>query len=408
MLSSKQIEKIRADFPMFKNCDKVFLDSAATTYKPQSVIDAVMHYYTHESVNIGRGDYMLAHNTEQKVEKVRSDVARFINANKDEIIFTSGTSESINVVANAYGKQYLLANDVILVSKGEHASNILPWFKVAKATGAIIEYVDLEVDGTLSVENFTKAMHDRVKIVALAHVTNVLGNIIPIKAITKIAHKFDAIVAVDGAQSVPHFKTDVKDLNVDFLSFSGHKMLAPTGVGVLYGKYEILKAMDTFYEGGGSSARYDICGNISYRKPPHKFEAGTMPIEGILGFGKAIEYIENIKIENIEAYEQNLLAYMLEKLNGLDNVIVYNPNADSGILAFNVKGIFSQDVATYLDSQGVMVRSGHHCSKVINDVIDAADTVRASIYFYNTKADIDQLISALKTTTVENCVGLFI
>ncbi len=408
MLSSKQIEKIREDFPMFKNCDKTFLDSAATTFKPQSVIDAVMHYYTHESVNIGRGDYMLAHKTEQKVEKVRSDVARFINANKDEIIFTSGTSESINVVANAYGKQHLKENDVILVTKGEHASNILPWFKVAKATGAIIEYVDLEQDGTLSVENFKKAMHAGVKIVAMAHVTNVLGNIIPIKEITKIAHKFDAIVAVDGAQSVPHFKTDVKDLNVDFLSFSGHKMLSPTGVGVLYGKYEILEAMDTLYEGGGSSSRYDICGNVSYRKPPHKFEAGTMPIEGILGFGKAIEYIENIGIENIEAYEQDLLAYMLKELNALDNVIVYNPKADSGILAFNVKGIFSQDVSTYLDSQGVMVRSGHHCSKVINDVIQANDTVRASIYFYNTKADIDRLISALKTTTVENCVGLFI
>ena len=408
MFSREKIEAIRNDFPMFKNVDKAFFDSAATTYKPQSVIDAVSYYYTHESVNIGRGDYMLAHNTEEKVENVRSLVADFINANKKEIIFTSGASESLNVVANAYGRKNLKPNDVILMTKGEHASNILPWFKVAKEVGAIVEYVDLDSEGRLTVESFKKAMHNKVKVVAVAHVTNVLGNILPIKEITEIAHSYGAIVAVDGAQSVPHFKTDVKDLNIDFLSFSAHKMLGPTGVGVLFGKYEILENMDTLYEGGGSNARYDICGNVSYKKPPHKFEAGTMPIEGILGFGEAIKYIEALGIENIEDYEQDLLKYMLGKLNKLDNIIVYNPKADSGIIAFNVKGIFSQDVSTYLDSQGVMVRSGHHCSKVIGDVIHAADTVRASIYFYNNKEDVDKLISALKTTTVENCIGLFI
>lgn len=408
MLSSKQVKEIRKDFPMFSNNDKVFLDNAATTYKPQSVIDAVSHYYTHESVNIGRGDYMLAYKTEQKVEKTRAAFAKFINADVNEVIFTSGASESLNLVANAYGRQYLKAGDVILMTKGEHASNILPWFKVAKAMQAEIEYVELDHEGHLTIENFKKAMHDKVKVVAIAHVTNVLGNILPIKEIAEIVHSYDAIISVDGAQSVPHFKTDVKDLDIDFLSVAGHKMLGPTGVGILYGKYEILEKMDTFYEGGGSNARYDICGNVSYRKPPHKFEAGTMAIEAIIGFNKAIEYIENIGIENIEAYEQDLLKYMLKEMNNLDNVEVYNPHADSGIIAFNVKGIFSQDVSTYLDSQGVMVRSGHHCSKIIEDVIEASDTVRASIYFYNTKEDIDKLISALKTTTIENCVGLFI
>lgn len=408
MLSSKQVKEIRKDFPMFSNNDKVFLDNAATTYKPQSVIDAVSHYYTHESVNIGRGDYMLAYKTEQKVEKTRAAFAKFINADVNEVIFTSGASESLNLVANAYGRQYLKAGDVILMTKGEHASNILPWFKVAKAMQAEIEYVELDHEGHLTIENFKKAMHDKVKVVAIAHVTNVLGNILPIKEIAEIVHSYDAIISVDGAQSVPHFKTDVKDLDIDFLSVAGHKMLGPTGVGILYGKYEILEKMDTFYEGGGSNARYDICGNVSYRKPPHKFEAGTMAIEAIIGFNKAIEYIENIGIEKIEAYEQDLLKYMLKEMNNLDNVEVYNPHADSGIIAFNVKGIFSQDVSTYLDSQGVMVRSGHHCSKIIEDVIEASDTVRASIYFYNTKEDIDKLISALKTTTIENCVGLFI
>lgn len=408
MLSDKQVESIRNDFPMFKNSSQIFLDSAATTFKPQSVIDAVSHYYTHESVNVGRGDYMLAHNTQQKVEHTRKLVADFINANKDEVVFTSGASESLNLVANAYGRENLNPGDIILMTKGEHASNILPWFKIAKETQAIVEYVELDRHGHLSIENFKKAISDKVKVVAIAHVTNVLGNIVPIKELTKIAHQYDAIVAVDGAQSVPHFKTDVKDLDVDFLAFSAHKMLGPTGVGVLYGKYEILEKMDTFYEGGGSNARYDICGNITYKKPPSKFEAGTMPIEGIIGFGKAIEYINEIKIENIEAYEQKLLKYLLAEMKKLDNVEVYNPTADSGIIAFNVKDIFSQDVSTYLDSQGVMVRAGHHCSKILDDVIGAADTVRASLYFYNNKEDIDQLIKALKTTTIENCIGLFV
>lgn len=408
MFSDKEVAKIREDFPMFKNSPKVFLDNAATTFKPQSVIDGVVHYYTHTSVNIGRGDYMMAYHTEQQVENTRSLVADFINANPKEVIFTSGASESLNLVANAYGRQHLKTGDVILMTKGEHASNILPWFKVAKMTGAIVEYVDLDDEGSLSVANFKKAMHNKVKVVAIAHVTNVLGNIIPIKEITKIAHGYQAIVSVDGAQSVPHFVTDVKDLDVDFLAFSAHKMLGPTGVGVLYGKYEILESMETFYEGGGSNSRYDICGNVSYRKPPHKFEAGTMAIEGIIGFGKAIEYLNKLGMKNIEDYEQDLLKYMLKELNKLDNIEVYNPHADSGIIAFNVKGVFSQDAATYLDSQGVMVRSGHHCSKIIEDIIEASDTIRASIYFYNTKADIDHLVKALKTTTVENCVGLFI
>lgn len=408
MLSSEQIKKIRSDFPMLTNNPKVFLDSAATTYKPQSVIDAVMYYYTHESVNVGRGDYMLAYETEQKLEHTRDLVASFINAEINEIIFTSGASESLNLVANAYGRENLSKGDVILTTKGEHASNILPWFKVAKATGAVIQYVDLDHDGTLTVENFEKAISDKVKVVALAHVTNVLGNVIPIKEIAKITHDHGAVIVVDGAQSVPHFVTDVKDLNIDFLAFSAHKMLGPTGVGVLYGKYNLLEKMDTYYEGGGSNARYDMSGNVTYKSPPHKFESGTQPIEGIIGFGKAIEYIQNIGMKNIYEYEKYLLKYMLEKMNKLDNVTVYNPEADSGIVAFNVNGIFSQDVSTYLDNQGVMVRSGHHCSKIIVEVIEASDTVRASLYFYNNTDDIDKLIEVLKRTTVENCIGLFI
>ena len=255
MLSSEQIEKIRSDFPMFTNNPKVFLDSAATTYKPQSVIDAFTYYYTHESVNVGRGDYMLAYETEQKLEHTRDLVANFINSDVNEIIFTSGASESLNLVANAYGRENLSEGDVILTTKGEHASNILPWFKIAKATGAIIQYVDLDHDGTLTVENFKKAMNNKVKVVALAHVTNVLGNVIPIKEIAKITHEYEAIIVVDGAQSVPHFVTDVKDLDIDFLAFSAHKMLGPTGVGVLYGKLELLEKMATYYEGGGSNAR---------------------------------------------------------------------------------------------------------------------------------------------------------
>lgn len=408
MLNKKRIEQIRNDFPMFQNSDHVYFDSAATTFKPQAVIDRVTHYYTHQSYNVGRSDYLAAFNVEKEVEDVRALVADFIHADAKEIIFTSGATASLNLIAFSYGEKHLEKGDVILTTRAEHASNILPWFKVSEMKGATVEYIELDETGQLTIEKFKEAMHDKVKVVTLAAVTNVLGAIAPMKEICEIAHEYDAIVVCDGAQSVPHTMTDVKDMGVDFLAFSGHKMLAPTGVGVLYGKYEILQSLEPYYQGGGSNSRYNPQGKISYKNTPQRFESGTLAIESILGLGAALEYINDIGLKSIIEYELELSKYLVSKMLELDTVTVYNPNTESGIVSFNVNGIFSQDVSTYLDTKGVQVRSGHHCSKIINGVIDAYDTVRASVYFYNTYEEVDQFIEALKTTTIENCINLFI
>ena len=272
------VMKIRKDFPMFENTNIVYLDNAATTFKPYSVIDAINYYYTHESVNIHRGDYDLSYQVSNEYENTRDKVASFINSNRKEVVFTSGASASLNLVAYGYGLSKLKKGDVILTTEAEHASNILPWFKVAEVTGAKIEYVPLLADGKFTLDNFKNAMHENVKVVTMANVSNVLGYILPMKEITAIAHQYGAVVICDGAQSVPHIKMDVKDLDVDFLAFSGHKMLAPTGAGVLYGKYELLQSMQPFMLGGGSNARFDICGNILLKDAPHKFEAGTPAI----------------------------------------------------------------------------------------------------------------------------------
>lgn len=408
MLNKKQIEDIRNDFPMFKNSDSVYFDSAATTFKPQSVIDRVTRYYTHESYNVGRSDYIAAFNVEKEVNQVRALVADFINAEEHEIIFTAGATASLNLIAFSYGRKHLTQGDVILTTRAEHASNILPWFKVAEATGASIEYIELDETGQLTVDKFEETMHDKVKVVTLAAVTNVLGVIAPMQEICEIAHRYDAIVVCDGAQSVPHTLTDVKAMGVDFLAFSGHKILGPTGVGVLFGKYDILQSLEPYYQGGGSNARYNPKGEISYKNAPARFESGTLAIEAILGLGAALEYVNKIGLKNIIEYELELSKYLVSEMLKLDHVTVYNPDTESGIVSFNVKGIFSQDVSTYLDTQGIQVRSGHHCSKIINGVIDAYDTVRASVYFYNTFEEVDRFIEALKTTTIENCINLFI
>ena len=395
------VYKIRNDFPMFKNNQEmqgnsfVYLDNASTTFKPNSVIEAEMSYYTTFSVNSHRGDYDIAHSVDTKVAETRANVAKFINADAKEIIFTSGTSMSLNLVAYGYGMSYLKENDEILLTQAEHASNILPWFKVAEETGAVIKYIPLE-DGKLTIENLKKSITKNTKIICIAHITNVLGYVLDIKEITKIAHEHGIIVCVDGAQSVPHLKTDVKDLDVDFLSFSAHKMCGPTGIGILYGKYDLLKIMKPFMTGGGMNARFDMCGEVAYLEPPFKFEAGTQNLAGIYGLNECINYLNNLGMENINKYEKELRKYAISKLENNKNITIYNKDAESGIITFNYKGVFAQDEATLLNRKGICVRSGQHCAKILTDVLGTDATVRASIYFYNTKEDIDALVSALE------------
>lgn len=394
--------KLRQDFPMFQNGVKmqgkplVFLDNASTTFKPYAVEKAVNEYFETMTANSHRGDYDLCYNIDVRIDEAREALARFINAEKKEIVFTSGTSMSINLIAYGYGTKYLTKDDEILITQAEHASNVLPWFKVGEMTGCKINYIPLNNEGKLVPENLKKVISKKTKIIAVAHVTNVLGFIVDIKEIARIAHEYGAIVVCDGAQSVPHMPTDVKDLDVDFLSFSGHKMIGPTGIGILYGKYELLEKTNPFMTGGGMNAKFDMCGDVTYLAPPAKFEAGTQNIEGIFGLRAAVEYLSNVGMENIREYEADLRKYAIKKLKSNDKVILYNETAESGIITFNIKDVFAQDEATYLNSQGIACRSGQHCAKVLLDYLGEVATVRASIYFYNTKEDIDIFVSALK------------
>ena len=395
--------KLRKDFPMFVNKVSMqkhplcWLDSASTTFKPYSVLRAVESYYTLHTSNSHRGDYDLCYDMDMKVLQVREKVASFINADPTEIVFTSGTTNSINLVAFGYGAKFLNKDDEILITQAEHASNVLPWFKVSEMTGCKIGYIPLDKDGRLTAESLQKVINPRVKLICIAHITNVLGYVAPLKEIASIAHKNGALVVVDGAQSIPHIKTDVRDLDIDFLSFSGHKMLGPTGIGVLYGKFDLLAKTDPFMTGGGMNAKFDMCGDVNYLQPPLRFEAGTQNLEGIVGLGAAVDYLSNVGLENVNQHEMMLKKYCVEKLQETGAVTIYNADSPSGIVAFNVNGVFAQDAATYFNSKGIAVRSGQHCAKILIDFLGTVATVRASFYLYTTKEDIDRLVEAVKT-----------
>ncbi len=395
--------KIRNDFPMFRNKtqmqghDLVFLDNASTTFKPDSVINAVNQYLKNETSNSHRGDYDLCYNADKRIAEARQTVAKFINANEDEVVFTSGTSMSINLVAYGYAMKYLTKDDEILLTEAEHASNVLPWFKVSEITGCKISYIPLTKEGRLTLENVKKSIGSATKIISIAQVTNVLGYITDVKSIAKLAHENNILLMCDGAQSVPHMKIDVKDLDVDFLTFSGHKMCGPTGIGVLYGKYELLDKMDPVFVGGGMNAKFFMNGEVKYLNPPTKFEAGTLNIEGIYGLEAAVQYVENLGLDNIRKYEEDLRKYLISRLEGVPNIVIYNKDAESGIVTFNIKGVFAQDEATYLNSKGIACRSGQHCAKILNDFLKEVATVRCSLYFYNTREEIDYFVETLKT-----------
>ena len=395
--------KIRKEFPMFTNKikmqghDLVFLDNASTTFKPKCVLDAVERYYSFETSNSHRGDYDLSFNADQKVIETRKLVAELINAKPEECIFTSGTTASLNIIAYAYALNNLKKDDEILISLEEHASNTLPWFEISKKTGCRIKYVELDNEGRITLENVKKAISNKTKLVSLAQVSNVLGYEIDIKGIAKAAHEVGALMSCDGAQSVPHMKVDVKDLDVDFLSFSAHKMCGPTGVGILYVKEEILNKLDNVFVGGGNNVNFSPEANVNYLKGPERFEAGTLNVEGIFGFNAALKFIKEIGLENIYEYEQNLRRYAVNRLKEVEGLTLYNTTAEAGILTFNLKGVFAQDLGTYLNAKGIAVRTGLHCAKMLPLVTHEPATVRASIYFYTTKEEIDYLVDTLKT-----------
>lgn len=386
----------REDFPLLKQ-DIIYLDNGATSLKPQCVIDKTVDYYENYSANAHRGDYDLSYKVSQEYEDTRDLVKEFINAHqKEEIIFTSGTTESLNMIANGFFKNLLEPGDEILLTKSEHASNVLPWFRLANITGAVIKYIDLDDNYHVTVENVLKCLTPQTKIIALAYVTNVIGDVRPIKEITSIAHERDIFVVCDAAQSVPHHKTDVIDLDVDFMAFSGHKMLGPTGIGVLYGKYELLNNLDPEYLGGGMNESFDSKDEIVLKEVPTRFEAGTPNIAGVIGLGEAINYLNKIGMSKIEERERNLRKYLIDKLITIPHIDILNLEADSGIVAFNVEGIFPEDVAYYLNKYNICVRAGNHCAKLTKGVVGVANSLRVSIYFYNMENELDELVDLLK------------
>lgn len=401
------VDKIRKDFPMIENNpDLVYLDSAATSLKPQCVIDAVVDFYARHTSNVHRGDYRVAEINDKLYDGTRNLVAELIHCDKDEVVYTHNVSHSLNQIAFGL-KPMLKKGDTVLITYAEHASNVLPWFALQKEIGINIEYIETDNEANITIDTFKKAMHEGVKVVSVAEVTNVLGSIQPVKEMCEIAHSYGAYMIVDGAQSVPHMKVDVKDLDVDFLGFSAHKMCGPSGVGILYGKKKLLDAMEPVFYGGDMNARFNKDGEMLLKDTPVKFEAGTPNIEGVIGTGAAIQYLLSIGLDNIHEYEKELRAYAIDKLSQLDNIEIINPDNLYGPIDFNAKGVFAQDAAGFLASKNIAVRSGNHCAKVLHNIIHTDQSIRASLYFYNTKEEIDRFVEACKEITLENCVGIF-
>ena len=385
----------REDFPMLKE-DLIYLDNGATTLKPQCVIDKMTEYYEKYSANAHRGDYDISFKVDQEYEKARELVRKFINAKyKEEVVFTSGATESLNMIASGFFKKYLEPGDEILITQSEHASNVLPWFRLANELQVVVKYIPLDDHHYVTLDNVKKTVTPNTKVIALASITNVIGDERPIKEICEFAHQNNIFVVMDGAQSVPHRKTDVQDLDVDFLAFSGHKMCGPTGIGILYGKKELLEEMEPQNLGGGMNESFDNPREIYLKDLPTRLEAGTPNIAGAIGLGRAVSYLETIGMDKIEAYEKKLRKYAMDKLISIPHLDIINIEADGGIIAFNVKDVFSQDVAYYLNKYKVCVRAGNHCAKILNQETGVSNTLRVSLYFYNTESDIDSLVELL-------------
>ena len=394
-------EIIKQDFPIFKRRiygkPLIYLDNAATTQKPRQVIEAIREFYQNYNANVHRGVYRLSVEATEAFENARAKVARFINAKDSEIVFTKNATEALNLVAYSWGLCNLKKGDRILLTEMEHHSNIVPWQLVAKHTGAVVDYIPINEDGLLVDEEVDRLLNLEPKIVSITQASNVLGTINDVKEIVEKAHKVGAIAVVDAAQSVPHMRVDVKELGCDFLAFSGHKALGPLGVGVLYGKRDLLKDMNPFLGGGDMISRVWLSG-AEWNELPWKFEAGTSSVADVIGLGAAVDYLNSIGMSRVRAHEVRLTEYALKRLSEISDIRIYGPrdlDKRSGVISFNLSGIHPHDLATILDEEGIAIRAGHHCAMPLMTKLGVAATARASFYIYNSGSDIDALVEGL-------------
>ncbi len=388
---------MREDFPILKNNDVVYFDNGATTLKPNCVVQKMVDYYTKYTSNIHRGEYSFAIKTNKEYDGVRDIVKDFIGAKDSrEVVFTSGSTESLNMIVFGFFAKTLTKDDEIILNKGEHASLILPFLVLQKTIGFTIKYAKLNDEYEVSVDSIKSLITDKTKVVALSQISNVVGDIRDTESIGKLCRDNNIYFVVDASQAVGHISVDVVRDNISFLAFSAHKMLGPTGVGVMWGKYELIDEMDPIIYGGGMNQSFDADGIFEIKSPPNKFEAGTPPIAEVIGMGEAIKYIKSVGVENIHEHEKKLKKYLIQELEKIDNVILYNKTSGSGIVTFNLDKVFSQDTAVYLNHYNIFVRAGNHCTKMLKDEMNIKNTCRVSMHIYNNKDDVDKLINALK------------
>ena len=388
----------RDDFPAIDN-NLIYFDNSATSLKPKCVIDKMMEYYSKYTSNIHRGDYNNAIRTNKEYDEAREVVKNFIHAKSmEEIVFTSGTTDSLNTIVFGYFKNILNKDDEVLITKSEHASNVLPWFALEKMGKCTIKYIPLNENHEVTLENVKKSINKNTKVISIAHVSNVIGDIRDIEGIGKIAKDNNLYFVVDAAQSVSHINIDVIKSNISFLAFSGHKMCGPTGVGVLYGKNEYLKDLMPLKYGGGMNESFDSDKSYILKNYPTNLEAGTPPIAEVIGLKEAINYVTSIGVENIHKHELELKKYLISRIENMDNIIIYNKDTESGIVTFNIKDVFAQDTSIYLNTYGIAIRAGNHCAKILKDEIGIKNTCRISFYIYNTFEEVDKLVEALKNS----------
>ena len=392
----------REDFMML-NQDIIYFDNGATTLKPKCLLESLSDYYNNYSANAHRGDYDISLKVDMMYEHTRDLVRDLIGAtDSSEVVFTSGCTDALNKIIFGYFRDKLSSGDEVLLTRAEHASNVLPWFELKDELGLNIKYISLDDNYEVTLDSVKSSITDKTKVISIAHVSNVVGDVRPIKEIISYAHSKGILVVVDGAQSVPHMSINVKDMDIDFLAFSAHKMCGPTGVGVLYGKKELLNNIRPLIYGGGMNASFDDDGVRVYKELPHLLEAGTPNIADVIAFGRVIEYLSSVGFDKISSHEAKLKEYALSKLSLNPNIIVYNKNSEGGIITFNYKDVFAQDIAIYLNKYNICVRAGNHCAKILKEELKVKNTCRISFYFYNTFEEIDKLCEVLNNPNIKN------